>query len=476
MKHVLNELTPVFETLVWIALVLGLLIGVRPELGTAIVFEPYISISGFTRVIWPYASLITVVVLRFSRRYLSGHHRKGFFFLRCTLFLLAVLCISATDHMLLLLGSWLLMGWQMASLIGHKADWPQASSAGTLARKYFLTGTVFLAISLVALYSSSGTFEISSSLSLVDQIPGWKVNLIFGGIFLAVMIQSALYPVQDWLMSSMTAPTPASTLMHAGFVNAGGLLLTIFAPVFINHLSLMLLLVVVGGGSALMGKIWKMVQPVVKRELACSTVAQMGFMVLQCGLGFFSAAITHLVLHGFYKGYLFLDSGSAIQQTQPDDGNTSEWSVSRLLGTLVTAVVAGGVFIGLTGKGTTLNSGVFLTAMVVFTVLHGCKEFFSHNVPSRRSRYLFPVVAITATGIYSGIYVGITALMSDVPWITAPTTLTGVHLMLLGMFVLFYALIETNVYRNIPWLFVYVLNASQPHPDTVLASREEYHV
>lgn len=475
MKRVLNRLTIGFEMAVWTGLVLGLVIAIRPDIGSWMEVKPYIAINGLTRVVWLYSSLITLVVLRFSRRYMHGHHRMGTFFLRCTVFLLAVFGLAATDHMVLLLVSWLMMGWQMASLIGHKAAWPQAQSAGRLARTYFLIGSVFLAGALVVLYRSSGTLAISSSLAAVGQFQPWKIYLIFAAIFLSVMIQSALYPVQGWLMSSMTAPTPASTLMHAGFVNAGGLLLTVFSPLFADRLPLMLLLVVVGGLSAIMGQVWKMVQSIVKRQLACSTVAQMGFMLLQCGLGFFSAAVTHLLLHGFYKGYLFLNVGSSIKQVHPDQQQDGQWSFPSLVEMFVTAVLAGGVFVVLTGKGTSWNSGMFLTFMVVLTVIHGCKEFWDQHV-SNAPRYLFSVVAVLTTGIYSLVYLGITTMMSGVPMVTSPTSLTPIHLFLMGVFVGAYLLIEFKFYQNIPWLYVYVLNASQPHSDTILASREEYNV
>jgi NAD(P)H-quinone oxidoreductase subunit 5 len=69
----------------------------------------------------------------------------------------------------------------------------------------------------------------------------------------------------------------------------------------------------------LVGKLLKSVQIDAKTRLGCSTVGQMGFMIVQAGLGFFGAAITHLVLHGFYKAYLFLSSGEEIEHTSPAD-------------------------------------------------------------------------------------------------------------------------------------------------------------
>jgi len=477
MKRTLNRLTGVFEGLVWGCLMAGGLVAVFPDrVADGITASPYLALDGLSRVIWPYASLITLLVLRFSRRYLNGHHRIGLFFLRCTVFLLSVLLLTATDHMVIFFVCWGIMGWQMYALIGHKTDWPQARSARRLARSYFIVSSALLGGALVLLYSIGGTMSISDALSWVGKVPPHWTYLLFTCVFLAAMIQAGLYPVQGWLMSSMTAPTPASALMHAGFVNAGGILLTVFAPVFADQLPLMMILVAVGGLSAMMGKVWKMVQSVVKRQLACSTVAQMGFMLLQCGLGFFSAAITHLILHGFYKGYLFLNTGSAIKQTAPGDEDEASVSVFAVLETLITAAAAGALFVVLTGKGQSFDSGVVLTFLVVLTVLHGSNEFVTRTVSTRGVHVLFPVVALISTALYGATYVGITAMMQDVPMVTSPTPLTWVHALLIGAFGVTFVLFEAKYHRHIPWLYVRILNASQPHRDTLLASREDYHV
>ena len=106
----------------------------------------------------------------------------------------------------------------------------------------------------------------------------------------------------------MTSPTPASALMHAGFVNGSGILLTLFAALIFAS-NTMDLLFIIGGLTAVIAQFTKLLQVNVKQKLACSTIAQMGFMIMQCGLGYFNAAIAHLILHGFYKAYLFLSSG-----------------------------------------------------------------------------------------------------------------------------------------------------------------------
>src|SRR5690606_9533147 len=110
--------------------------------------------------------------------------------------------------------------------------------------------------------------------------------------------------------------TPASALMHAGFVNGSGILLALLAYIIVESKT-MDILFVVGGLTAILAQFAKLIQVNVKQRLACSTIAQMGFMIMQCGLGFFNAAIAHLILHGFYKAYLFLSSGEEVKQSSP---------------------------------------------------------------------------------------------------------------------------------------------------------------
>ncbi len=477
LNQLLNRWKGALEALVWLCFVGGLMAALFPhQTDQVLSMAPYLTIDGLTRIIWPYASLITGIILRFSNRYMAGNKRIGHFYLRCVLFLLAVMVLSATDHLLLFWGSWCLMGLQMAGLIGHQKEWPPARAAGHFALRYFLAGAALVGAGVLTLYVQTGTMGITESLTAVNHLDAWTVPAVFACLFLAAIIQSALFPFQDWLMSSMTAPTPASALMHAGFVNAGGILLARFASLFVSWLPLMLLIVVIGGVSAFLGKIWKLVQTDVKRELGCSTVGQMGFMLLQCGLGYFAAAITHLLLHGFYKGYMFLNSGGAIEQTAPGDEHPSSSSLV-VMESLVTAVAAGCLFLLLSGKSFTLNSGLVLACVVVIAVLHGSREFVRRIDRETPFEYLlFPLIALSTTAVYSGVYAGIKHVMADLPAILSPTPFTWVHGILLAGFIAGYLIMESGFYRRFPTFYVHVLNASQPNPKTIHSSREDYHV
>ena len=130
-------------------------------------------------------------------------------------------------------------------------------------------------------------------------------------VVVAALSRSAQFPFHRWLPATLAAPTPVSALLHAGVVNAGGILLIRLAPLSRREVA-QALTIAAGAATMVYGATIMLVKPDVKGALAHSTTAQMGFMILTCGLGLWAAAVIHLVAHGFYKSTLFLSSGSAV--------------------------------------------------------------------------------------------------------------------------------------------------------------------
>lgn len=434
-----------------------------------------LQVDGLTTVMWVVVTFFSGIVHSYSRRYMAGNRYLDRFYLRILAFTLVVMTMVAADHVALLAAMWIGMGLTMASLIGHEREWAQARAAARLARRYFLASSGLLAVGLAVLVWTTGETTITGILGTVESIPEEAGLVAVASIFLAAIIQSALFPFQKWLLSSMTAPTPASALMHAGFVNAGGILLTRFAPLFTDEGAVMSGIVVVGASSALLGQALQLVQPDIKGALGASTIAQMGFMILQCGLGFFAAAITHLVLHGFYKAYLFLSSGATVQQKVPKGKDRSSSGPAGLVVSLLTALGGGALFAVLTGKGTSLDSGLVLTLVVALTTLHATRDVLrrSNLTPSVRLLGL-PLVVLAAISSYAVLFNGISTLLTDVPETTAPTELTIVHVAVAGLFVASYVVTELRLHRASKRLYVTLLNVSQPDPSTVLTRKEDY--
>ena len=131
-------------------------------------------------------------------------------------------------------------------------------------------------------------------------------------VLLAVMTKSAQFPFHIWLPDTMQTPTPVSAIMHAGVINAGGFLLARLSAGLMLSSNLLMLIAIIGLTTLLIGNLFTIMQPDIKKKLAYSTMSQMGYMVLQCGLGCFTGAIYHLIVHGFFKAWSFLNSGNQL--------------------------------------------------------------------------------------------------------------------------------------------------------------------
>ncbi|MGB9987843.1 proton-conducting transporter membrane subunit [Salarchaeum japonicum] len=432
-------------------------------------------VDGLTAVVWVAVTFFSGIVHSYSRRYMAGNANIDRFFALTFGFTLAVMVVAAADHVALFAAAWLAMGLTMAALIGHAREWTQARAAGALTRRYFLASGGVLAGTLALLAWATGTTTVSGILSRADSLPPELTWLAIAGLFLAAMIQSALFPFHDWLLSSMTAPTPASALMHAGFVNAGGILLARFAPVFADVQLAMAALVVVGAASALLGQAILLVRPDVKRRLGGSTVAQMGFMILQCGLGFFAAAITHLILHGFYKAYLFLSSGGAVERTAPAAGGRDGVTLPSLVVGLAAAVGGGAVFVALTGKGAELDSGALLAFLVALTALHAARDALARaNLSPGATLVALPVLVVVPIAVYGVLFNAVAAMLTGVPMTHAPTELSAVHVAVAAAFLAAYLAVELGWHRSSKRLYAVILNISQPAPETELTTAEDY--
>jgi NAD(P)H-quinone oxidoreductase subunit 5 len=448
----------------------------RVQFGWAWEIPGVVVVDGLTVLMWVVVAFFSGIVHSYSRRYMAGSTHETRFFLATFGFTAAVMALVAADHVVLFGFLWAAMGLVMAELIGINEGWDQARAAASVARRYFIGSSALLGVAVTALWWATGATTVSGIGAAADTLGGPVWLVAAAALVLAAMIQSALVPFHSWLLSSMTAPTPASALMHAGFVNAGGILLTRFAPVITVDSTLMLAVVAVGAASAGGGKLLKSVQTDIKGKLGCSTVGQMGFMIMQAGLGFFGAAITHLVLHGFYKAYQFLSSGEQVEHTSPSE--TTEHTIGRLTSVvgfvvaLLTGLGGGVVFTVLTGKGTSVDSGLLLTFFVVFTTLHAARSSVQHTSLPTLARYgAVPLVFFPAIVVYAVVYEGISDLLTVS---TATTELTLLHGVIAVGFVAIYVGIETGIHEHSQRLYVALLNATQPSSNTLLTSTEEY--
>ncbi|WP_439817495.1 proton-conducting transporter transmembrane domain-containing protein [Zavarzinia sp. CC-PAN008] len=255
------------------------------------------------------------IVVRFARTYLDGEARQGYFIGWLCVALAAVLLLVQAGNLVQLVGAWIATSAALHRLLVFYPDRVGAQRAARKKRLFSTIGAVALAGGAGLVWLAFGTSDIATINGLARAGDGtWVVTAAAALLALAALLKSAQFPTHGWLTEVMEAPTPVSALLHAGVINAGGFLLIRFADVMLLAPGVLAVLAMAGGFTALFGALVMLTQPAVKTSLAWSTVAQMGFMVLQCGLALFPLALLHIVAHSLYKAHAFLASGGAVEQ------------------------------------------------------------------------------------------------------------------------------------------------------------------
>jgi len=273
-----------------------------------------VRIDGVSIIMALLVGFLGTMVLRFSRNYLAGDPEQGRYFkwMLFTLGAVELLCLAPG-----LLQFWL--SWVACSLGLHHllAYFPDRLGTLLSARKKFVVsrlGDLCLILAFLGIYRAYGTQSFGELFAKVATDPSgitahaWVGWLIVTG----AALKSAQFPFHTWLPDTMGTPTPVSALMHAGIINAGGFLVVRLSPLLVHTPQALAGLAVIGALTLTAASLAMLAQTSIKRSLAYSTIAQMGFMLLQCGLGAFALAVLHIVAHSLYKAYAFLSSGSAV--------------------------------------------------------------------------------------------------------------------------------------------------------------------
>jgi NADH-quinone oxidoreductase subunit L len=266
------------------------------------------------------------------------HEDSGFyrFFAFLNLFMFSMLTLVLADNFLLMFVGWEGVGLCSYLLIGFYLD---KKEAGDAAKKAFITNRVgdwgfVMGIMLIFfLTSAAGNASISffdqpgigvtSVFSVIREMPveafAWKAIFAGGLTSVAVLLfigaagKSAQIPLYVWLPDAMAGPTPVSALIHAAtMVTAGVYMIVRCSAIYVHAPTAMFIVAIIGAATALFAATIGLAQNDIKKVLAYSTISQLGYMFLACGLGAFTAAIFHVITHAFFKALLFLGSGSVI--------------------------------------------------------------------------------------------------------------------------------------------------------------------
>ena len=262
---------------------------------------------------------LSALIQFFAVRYLRGDRRQLWFVVTANLLTgFTVLMVSA-GSVALFLGAWVGAGGALILLLGTYGRLHQArEGVRRAALRFVAADSVFIVAAVAVLAASGGDLPFDRLGSVLGRLSEWEQLAIAVGLVVPALARSSQIPFQGWLPYTLAAPTPVSALMHAGVVNAGGILLLRFAPAIASHRPVMILICLIGAATLVFATAIRTVRPDVKGRLVYSTMAQMGFMIMVCGLGLFAAAIFHLVAHSLYKSTLFLGAGAGVQQHATD--------------------------------------------------------------------------------------------------------------------------------------------------------------
>jgi len=287
-----------------------------------------LSIDRLTAVMLLLVTGVSSLVHIYTIGYMHGEPGYARFFSYIALFTFSMLMLVLADNLLQLFIFWEAVGLCSYLLIGH---WYERASACAAATKAFLVnrvGDFGFMLGLLLVWFSFGSLNYRDVFPAAQESAWRTMNLLglFGGtwevpvvtvicllLFTGAIGKSAQVPLHVWLPDAMEGPTPISALIHAAtMVTAGVFMVARLSPLYNLSPTAMDVVAVVGAATMVMGATIALTQTDIKRVVAYSTVSQLGYMVMACGLGAYASGMYHLLTHGSFKALLFLACGSVI--------------------------------------------------------------------------------------------------------------------------------------------------------------------
>lgn len=459
------------------------LTGVGFLLSLGALYAPALLTDGLGLVFSPTHTLLSVVVCfislaiqAYGLRHFGGHRTQREVFRYLMSLTLSLVFFSAADHLLIMAAGLLVSNGLLARLIGFQLEWKAAAASARYTLLHLGGGALLLLAAVGLVYYTQGHWSLER-LSLSVEVTPW-LPVIGGLVLLSALTQSAIWPFHRWLIASANAPTPVSAFMHAGLVNGGAVVLYKLYPVWSTLAWSATLLVVLGGLTAIAGTLWMLVQSDVKRTLTCSTMGQMGFMIMQCGMGLFPAAIAHMIWHGFFKASLFLSAGSTVKAAR--NKSLSLYGPKALPLFLFGLIIGGlGAFVFWMFTGATGGLGSTYALLLLFCGITCAHAVMTIAEPSPTAGRLVLAAALGLLG--STVYgLSVWAVESQLAHFTAPA-LNGLHPGIGLFFVLGWLLMIFRDYLPDPvgdsWItriYVWALRSSQPLRNSLNVRRSAY--
>ena len=381
-------------------------------------------------------ALLSIIIIRYSGNYLDGDERHGSFIGRmsATIASVQLLVISGNLFMLFIV-------WVATSLALHRLliFYPDRNRAKMAAKKKFIVARiadVSLLIGIILLYThfQSGDLQIIFN-GMTNGGAAGTSTLEIAAVLMgfAALLKSAQFPTHGWLIEVMETPTPVSALLHAGLLNAGPFLMVRMAFVIQSSSAAPMLLILIGGFSALFASVVFLTQPSIKTALGYSSMAHMGFSLMLCGFGVYPAAMLHLVAHSFYKAHAFLSSGSIIENIRSGkiDLPKRKGSALRILLGIGLSLL---VYFGIAWLWGVKFSNEFALLAIGLVIVMGLAKLLSTAIDSEGS-FITSFRVVLLTGVVTVAFFTLEGgmhhlLLGLVPGIAAPGLITGMLILL----------------------------------------------
>jgi NADH-quinone oxidoreductase subunit L len=287
-------------------------------------------VDRLTAVMMMLITSVSVVIHVYSVRYLEGDPGYARFFALLSFMTFVILSLVSSPNLFMLFIFWQLLSLALYLILNFNFSHPDACRNAFKTFFVHRVGDVSFLCGLFLAYKFFGTLEFDllfeaarENPQTISLLPGGLFNvsvvsLIAFLIFIGAMAKSSQFPLHVWLPDTMDSPTPVSALMHAGIINAGGFLLNRLAPFYALSSNTLHIVFLVGVLTVLLGASMMLAQNDIKKTLGFSTMGQMGYMIMECGLGAFALAIFHLIAHGLFKASLFLGAGTGIHTSRDE--------------------------------------------------------------------------------------------------------------------------------------------------------------
>jgi len=400
----------------------------------AFVVEVGFVVDALTACLLIVVTTIGLLVHVYSLGYMAHDPGRWRFFAYLNLFMFSMLLLVLASSFLVVFVAWELVGLCSYLLIGF---WYRRRSAALAAKKAFIVnrvGDVGFALGIMLIFVTLGTLDIREVIERIPTVAPATITIIALLIFAGAMGKSAQFPLHVWLPDAMEGPTPVSALIHAAtMVNAGVYLVARTNPIYASAPSALVVVASIGIFTSILAASIAMTQTDIKRVLAYSTLSQLGYMFAALGVGAFTAAIFHLMTHGFFKGLLFLDSGSVIHAVHDEQDMRRMGGLSKKIPITYWTMLIGSLAIagipplaGFFSKDEILSESFKTGHLVVWAV--------GFIVAGMTAFYMFRLMGLTFWGAFRGPREIWDRIHESPAVMTIPLVLLAIPSIFLGLF------------------------------------------